>query len=114
MSDAVVEWLGDLGIAPAAPPEVVHDRPWSRVLLVPAADGDLYLKQCAPVQAFEVPLTVALAARWPDRVPKVVAADPERAWLLLRDGGTRLREGGEEGPCGWLKDKFGVSWQIVP
>jgi len=26
----------------------------------------------------------------------------------------RLSEGGEPGHCGWLKDKFGLSWQVIP
>jgi predicted 3-demethylubiquinone-9 3-methyltransferase (glyoxalase superfamily) len=34
-------------------------------------------------------------------------ADVDAYWAVLS-------EGGEEGPCGWLKDRFGFSWQIVP
>lgn len=94
MHDDVEIWLAAHGVEPNGSVQTIHERPWSTVLRVPTAEGDLYLKQEQPVQAYEVPLTVALASRWPDRVPEVVAADPGRAWLLLRDGGTRVADSG--------------------
>jgi predicted 3-demethylubiquinone-9 3-methyltransferase (glyoxalase superfamily) len=32
----------------------------------------------------------------------------------IDDYWSKLTAGGEEGPCGWLKDKYGLSWQVVP
>jgi Phosphotransferase enzyme family len=90
---AAEDWIRE-HLRPAGPVETFRERPWSTVLRVPLSEGCAWLKACAPVQAFEPELTAQLFARWPDRVPEVLAHDAKRAWLLLADAGRPVSERG--------------------
>ena len=97
---AAEEWIR-AHVEPVGSIETAHERPWSTVLRVPVADGVVWFKACAAVQAFEPRLSAALFSRWPDRVAEVLAHDEARAWLLLADAGAPIRELGNP-PETWL------------
>src|SRR4051812_38324973 len=99
-STAAEDWIR-AHVDPVGAIETAHDRPWATVLRVPLADGSAWFKACSPVQAFEPRLTAELFARWPDRVPEVLAHDEDRRWLLLADAGTRIAAFGNP-PESWL------------
>jgi hypothetical protein len=72
--------------------EQPHVRPWSTVLRVPTGDGVCWFKANIPACAHEAGVVSVLARERPGCVPKLLAVDLERGWLLMNDGGERLRE----------------------
>lgn len=69
-----------------------HIRPWSTVLHVPTSAGAYYFKATAPRLHHEPALSTLLARQYPDDTLPVLASDPGQGWLLMPEGGTRLRE----------------------
>ena len=81
---------------------LVRERPWATIANAPTASGLVWFKACSPVQAFEPRLTAALAARWPDRVARVLGHDAARGWLLTADAGVPVSERAND-PAIWLR-----------
>jgi phosphotransferase family enzyme len=85
------EWIR-AHVEPTGAIETVHERPWSRVLRVPTAGGDLFFKVNARRFAHEARVIDTLARHRPELLPELVAADLERGWMLLADAGDRIRD----------------------
>ncbi len=82
--------------------EQPHVYPWSTVLRVPTAEDPLWFKATTPeVHGFEPRLAEILAETCPDRVTELVEIDADRAWMLMQDAGTRLRELEPPDPGAW-------------
>jgi hypothetical protein len=70
----------------------MHVRPWSTVIRVPTADGDVFFKANTPELRHEALVSLLLSRRVPARVPPLLADDTERGWMIMEDAGRRLRE----------------------
>ena len=78
--------------------EQPHVQPWSTVLRIPTNVGDIFFKASAPVIAHEPAITQALYRWRPECIPQVLAIDEKQGWMLMTDGGQRVREAfGTEG-----------------
>jgi hypothetical protein len=86
------ESLAETGRRRTGEPDQGHVRPWSTVLSVPTDGGTAWFKANVSELRHEALTTQLLSKRVPERVPHLIAADLERGWMLMEDGGRRLRE----------------------
>jgi len=102
-------WIGsalaERGLSVAGEIEQPHVRPWSTVLRVPTAGGDVWFKAALPGLDHDAGVTAVLARARPDAVLAPLAVDLDRGWMILPDGGERLREvlERERHPRRWLE-----------
>lgn len=81
-----------VGLAIVAPIEAIHIRPWSSVFRVPTDGAVVYVKCCGPTQAHEPRLTALLYEEFPRLVTEVLALHPDQPWMLLAEGGKKIRD----------------------
>ena len=69
--------------------ELVTQRPWATTHRLSGAAGSFYLKVLPKVQARMLSSLAALTAHFPQQLPRIVALDAKRGWLLTEDHGGR-------------------------
>jgi hypothetical protein len=87
----VVDWI-DARVDRTDDVDQFHSYPWATAIRVPTTAGQVWFKACIDELAHEVATLELLSARRPDLVPRVLASDRARGWLLLEDAGERMRE----------------------
>jgi hypothetical protein len=98
------EWIESAAaVSVAGPVEVVVDCLWSMVARVPTTAGPLWFKEARASSKYEAGLVATLATVVPGRVLTPIAADAERGWLLMPDGGPTLAEAGSTDVNVWTK-----------
>jgi aminoglycoside phosphotransferase (APT) family kinase protein len=88
----IEEQTGRLGLDRTGAIEQPHIYPWSTVMRVPTAQGDVWFKANTEQLQYEAALVSLVTERVPERVPPLLATDLERGWMLMADAGQRLRE----------------------
>ena len=84
--------LDDLGRTRTGDVEQPHVTDWSTVMRVPTDAGTVWFKANDDTMLHEAAVLEVVAARSSGRVPAPLVRDPRTGWMLLDDGGQRLRE----------------------
>ena len=100
--DTASQWTRDeldrLGYRLTGPVEQIRAWTVSTVMTVATDRGPVYFKASPPMFAHEPVLTQALAEQFPGQIPRVLAVDAERHWMLMADfGATTLGELEDDG-----------------
>lgn len=89
-------WIDDrlagLGRTRTGEVEQPHVTDWSTVMRVPTDAGTVWFKANDDTMVHEAAVLEVVAARSAGRVPAPLVRDPDTGWMLLADGGERLRE----------------------
>ena len=84
---AAIAWA--LGQLPSARVQAVSAMPWAKLFALEHDGGNAYLKLVPPREAASLERAAAIAQRFGQQVPPVLALDAARGWLLSRDHGAR-------------------------